>query len=88
MTLDSSKTFGEIGAILMLIGPFSGVYTAILGLIGLILLAVAFFEIPMHSTQAPAMTSSYQDPIGEHGISQVEKRPHFFLCEETIRISV
>jgi len=42
MTLESSKTLGGIGAILMVIGPLAGPYTGIIGLVGLILVLVAF----------------------------------------------
>jgi uncharacterized membrane protein len=42
MTIESNRTLGGIGAILLLIFPFGGVYTNILGLAGLILVLVAF----------------------------------------------
>jgi uncharacterized membrane protein len=42
MTLESSKMLGGIGAILMVIGPFASVYTGVLGLVGLILVLIAF----------------------------------------------
>jgi uncharacterized membrane protein len=42
MTLESSKTLGEIGALLMVIGPLAGGYTGVIGLVGLILVLVAF----------------------------------------------
>jgi len=42
MTLESSKTLGGIGAILMVIGPFASVYTGVICLVGLILMLVAF----------------------------------------------
>jgi uncharacterized membrane protein len=42
MTLESSRTLGGIGAILMVIGPLASVYTGIIGLVGLILVLVAF----------------------------------------------
>ena len=41
-TLESSKTLGGIGAILMVISPFGSIYTGIIGLVGLILVLVAF----------------------------------------------
>lgn len=43
MTLESSKTMGGIGAILMAVGflPFAGAYTGILALIGLILVLIS-----------------------------------------------
>lgn len=40
MDLETSRTLGGIGAILMFITPFLGAYTGILGLIGLILVLV------------------------------------------------
>jgi uncharacterized membrane protein len=42
MTLESSRTLGGIGSILMVIGPLAGAYTGIIGLAGLILVLVAF----------------------------------------------
>jgi uncharacterized membrane protein len=42
MTLESSKMLGGIGAILMVIGPLASVYTGVIGLVGLILVLVAF----------------------------------------------
>lgn len=42
MTLESSKTLGGIGAILMVIGPLASVYTGVIGLIGLILVLISF----------------------------------------------
>lgn len=42
MTLENSKVLGEIGALLMVIGPFAGVYTTVMGLVGLVLVFVAF----------------------------------------------
>jgi uncharacterized membrane protein len=42
MTLENSKVTGEIGALLMVIGPIAGAYAAVLGLVGLVLLSVAF----------------------------------------------
>ncbi len=42
MALENSKVMGSIGALLMVIGPFAGAYSAILGLIGFVLLIVAF----------------------------------------------
>jgi uncharacterized membrane protein len=41
MTIESDRTLGGIGAVLMLVGPFAGVYTAVIGLVGLILVLVA-----------------------------------------------
>jgi len=48
MTLESSKTLGGIGALLMVIGPFLGVYTGVLGLIGLILVMIALKGLSDH----------------------------------------
>jgi len=48
MTLESSKTLGGIGAILMVIGPLRGAYTGIIGLVGLILVLVAFNGLADH----------------------------------------
>jgi uncharacterized membrane protein len=42
MTLESSKMLGGIGAILMVIGPLASVYTGVIGLVGLILVLIAF----------------------------------------------
>jgi uncharacterized membrane protein len=41
MELQSTKTLGGIGALLMVISPFLAVYSAILGLVGLILVLIA-----------------------------------------------
>ena len=41
MTIESNRTLGGIGAILLLIFPFAGIYTSILGLVGLILVLIA-----------------------------------------------
>jgi len=48
MTLESSKTLGGIGALLMVITPFLGVYTVVLGLIGLILVMIALKGLSDH----------------------------------------
>ncbi len=48
MTLESSKTYGEIGAILMVIGPLVGFITGAIGLVGLIMVLVAFHELADH----------------------------------------
>ena len=45
MTLESSKMLGGIGAILMVIGPWRVPYTGIIGLVGLILVLVAFNDL-------------------------------------------
>jgi uncharacterized membrane protein len=41
MELQSTKTLGGIGALLMVLSPFLAVYSAILGLVGLILVLIA-----------------------------------------------
>jgi uncharacterized membrane protein len=41
MTLESSKTLGGVGAILMVVAPLANVYTGLIGLIGLILVLIA-----------------------------------------------
>ena len=51
MTLDSNKTLGGVGALLMVIGPFLGVYTGVLGLIGLILVLIALKGLSDHYTE-------------------------------------
>ncbi len=48
MTLESSKTLGGVGALLMVIGPFLGAYTGVLGLIGLILVMIALKGLSDH----------------------------------------
>lgn len=52
MTLESSKTLGGIGALLMLISPFSGfvagTFGSILGLIGIILVLIAMKGLADH----------------------------------------
>ena len=48
MTFENSKVLGEIGALLMVIGPFAGVYTTVLGLVGLVLVLVAFNGLADH----------------------------------------
>jgi uncharacterized membrane protein len=45
MTLESSKMLGGIGALLMAIGPWQAPYTSIVGLVGLILVLVAFNDL-------------------------------------------
>ena len=45
MTLESSKTYGEIGALLMAISPFTSFFSSVLGVAGLILVLVAFNEL-------------------------------------------
>ena len=48
MTLESNKTLGGVGALLMVIGPFLGAYTGVLGLIGLILVLIALKGLSDH----------------------------------------
>ena len=48
MTLESNKTLGGVGALLMVIGPFLGVYTGVLGLVGLILVLIALKGLSDH----------------------------------------
>ena len=45
MSFETNKILGEIGALLMVIGPFAGAYTAGLALIGFIMLIVAFYGL-------------------------------------------
>ena len=52
MTLESSKTLGGVGALLMVIGPFIGVYSGVLGLIGLILVLIALKGLSDHYNEA------------------------------------
>jgi len=52
MTLESSKTLGGVGALLMVIGPFLGAYTGVLGLIGLILVMIALKGLSDHYNDA------------------------------------
>jgi len=52
MTLESSKTLGGVGALLMVIGPFAGTYTGVLGLIGLILVMIALKGLSDHYNDA------------------------------------
>jgi len=48
MTLETSKTLGAVGALLMVIGPFLGSFTGVLGLIGLILVMIALKGLSDH----------------------------------------
>jgi uncharacterized membrane protein len=52
MTLESSKTLGGIGALLMVIGPFIGAYSGVLGLVGLILVMIALKGLSDHYNEA------------------------------------
>jgi len=45
MTLDSSKTLGGVGALLIVVSPLAAAYAGFLGLIGLILLLIAFNDL-------------------------------------------
>jgi len=51
MTLESSKTLGGIGALLMVIGPFIGVYSGVLGLVGLIFVMIALKGLSDHYSE-------------------------------------
>ena len=48
MTLETSKILGGVGALLMVLTPFFGTYTAVLGLVGLILVMVALKGLADH----------------------------------------
>ena len=55
MTLESSKTLGGVGALLMVIGPFLGAYSGVFGLtglIGLILVLIALKGLSNHYNEA------------------------------------
>jgi len=52
MTLESSKTLGGVGALLMVIGPFLGAYSGVLGLVGLILVLIALKGLSDHYNEA------------------------------------
>jgi len=54
MTLESRKTLGGVGALLMVIAciPFVGAYTGVLGLIGLILVMIALKGLSDHYNDA------------------------------------
>jgi uncharacterized membrane protein len=52
MTLESNKTLGGVGALLMVLGPFLGVYTVVIGLIGLILVLIALKGLSDHYNEA------------------------------------
>jgi uncharacterized membrane protein len=45
MTLDSSKTLGGVGALLIVVSPLATTYAGFLGLIGLILMLIAFNDL-------------------------------------------
>jgi len=48
MTLETSRTLGGVGALLMVLTPFFGTYTVGLGLVGLILVMVALKGLSDH----------------------------------------
>ena len=56
MTLESNKTLGGVGALLMVISPFSGfvggVFGSVLGLVGLILVLIAMKGLADHYNEA------------------------------------
>jgi len=52
MTLESNKILGGVGALLMVLGPFLGVYTIVIGLIGLILVLIALKGLSDHYNEA------------------------------------
>jgi uncharacterized membrane protein len=56
MTLESSKTLGGVGALLMLISPFigfaAGVFSSVVGLIGIILVLIAMKGMADHYNEA------------------------------------
>jgi len=58
MTLESSKTLGGVGALLMVIGPFLGVYTGVLGLIGLILVMIALKGLSDHYNEGSILNNA------------------------------
>jgi len=52
MTPETSKTLGGVGALLMVIGPFLGASSGVLGLIGLILVMIALKGLSDHYNDA------------------------------------
>ena len=48
MDLQTTKTLGGVGALLMVISPFLAVYSAVLGLVGLILVLIAMKGLADH----------------------------------------
>ena len=52
MDMQTSKTLGGVGALLMVISPFLAVYSAILGLVGLILVLIAMKGLADHYNDA------------------------------------
>lgn len=62
MTLESSKTLGGVGALLMLISPFAGfvagAFSSVLGLIGLILVLIAMKGLADHYKEGGIFNNS------------------------------
>lgn len=52
VTLESSKALGGVEVLLMVIGPFGGVYTGMLALVGLILVLIALKGLSDHYNEA------------------------------------
>ena len=70
MTLESSKTLGGIGALLMVIGPFIGAYSGVLGLVGLILVLIALKGLSDHYNEAGIFNNAlYGFIIGIIGVA-------------------
>jgi len=70
MTLESSKTLGGVGALLMVIGPFIGAYSGVLGLIGLILVMIALKGLSDHYNDAGIFNNAlYGFIIGIIGVA-------------------
>lgn len=51
MALETNRILGGVGALLMVIGPFLGAYTGVLGLIGLILVMIALKGLSDHYSE-------------------------------------
>ena len=55
MTLESNKTLGGVGALLMVISPLSGfvagVFSSVLGLVGIILVLIAMKGLADHYSE-------------------------------------
>ncbi len=70
MTLESSKALGGVGALLMVIGPFIGIYSGVLGLIGLILVLIALKGLSNHYNEAGIFNNAlYGFIIGIIGVA-------------------
>ena len=52
MDIQSTKTLGGVGALLMVISPFLAVYSAVLGLVGLILVLIAMKGLSDHYNES------------------------------------